>query len=185
MWIGCLFHFTALAWRLARIEHDFGFIASEQDKTDHPSGIPQDASPEQDTAACNRLRFLVRNCVLLIFVLFEVVERMSVMIRIRLVFVLSTIVVVIHFDFPFKDTIVRIQICMRRLALNVELGPHTVVHGVDLVRGLQGAHDLQIGLAIQVLRFDIAKAIGLRSGQDDDIGGHCIIIPQIDKVADA
>ena len=145
-----------LARRDARVDHDLGLLAGEDDDAEHPLRVPEAAASQQQVLDRDGLGHVSG----------------------RPVRVLGLVLP------PPHHGAVLVEVGVRRLALEDEGGPVAVASVLHLPTAVQRIAHLEVGLAVEVLRLDVARAVGIRGRQDDDVGRDLVVLVDADEVAD-
>ncbi|KAI6775774.1 hypothetical protein HG530_002532 [Fusarium avenaceum] len=81
-------------------------------------------------------------------------------------------------------TVVFVEVGLWTLTFDHELGALTISGMLERSSATHGLANLEIGLAIQILRFDITGSIWVGSSEDDDIGRQFLVVIDTNKIAD-
>ena len=81
-----------------------------------------------------------------------------------------------------QDRLVSVKILVGRFAVQEERKPLEILLGHDVRRGRDRFPWLEISFTIQVLGLHKAHPLRVRSGQDDNICGNLVVIPQQNDV---
>ena len=152
--------------KLTLVHHDLGVRSGKDDQSDRPLGVPQLTPSQQQLVDRDRFLDLFTTLPLLPFN-----DR------------------VLHSELLLARPIlqhgaVRVQVGVRRLAVDPELRVFNVLLVADPHRRLEGLARLQVGLAVEVLGLDEADTVRVRRRQDDHVGRDLVVLLEQDHVAD-